>query len=131
MSQSCPASVGGISCQGLIGGGREHSPNDDDREARIVALALTLPEPRHDASTYSAMPIHSACDGLPDFAEHVWADFIGAPPERSPNILMLAAAPQDGVFAIEQWLSRLDTTLPWARKVGGETSHQCPNPTRA
>ena len=34
-------------------------------------------------------------------------------------MLMLASPPRDGAYPIESWLSRLDSSLPYANKVGG------------
>ena len=106
-----PCVVGGSSTQGLIGGGSEHY--GAHMGERCVALALTLPD---DAA---ALAFHSRPDGLPDFPETAWTEWATAPPSRSPHLMLLAAPPADASFPLERWLSRLDTSLPWARKVGG------------
>ena len=60
-------------------------------------------------------------DGLPDLPESFWADYAAAPPAESPHMLLLASPPRDRAFTLEKWLGRLDTSLPWAKKVGGLT----------
>jgi small ligand-binding sensory domain FIST len=81
-----------------------------------VALALKLPQ-----ANAAVLPFYSGTESLPELPEEAWAAAVAAPPERSPHMLVLASPPRDGAFPIERWLSRLDTALPWATKVGGLT----------
>lgn len=105
-----PCVIGSSIQTGLIGGGQEYfSPSD----GRLSAVAISLPE---DAV---ATAFHSRADGLPDFSPSTWEQFASAQPTTSPNLLLLASPPRDASFPLEQWLSRLDSTLPWATKVGG------------
>ena len=106
-----PCVVGGSSLQGLIGGGSEYYGAHQGE--RCVALAITLPD---DASV---LAFHSDPHSLPDFPESTWTDWATASPSASPHLMLLAAPPTDASFPLERWLSRLDTSLPWARKVGG------------
>ena len=69
-----------------------------------------------------ALPFHSACDGLPELPAWAWEKYITSPPSDAPNMLLLAAPPTDGKFAMEKWLQRLDSTLPYSQKVGGITA---------
>ena len=110
LAETCDACIGGVSRGGLVGGGIEHSSARD--ESRVVALAV---------SGTDAVPWHSPPDGLPDLPADTWAEYASASPSDSPHLLLLAAPPRDGAFALERWLGRLDSTLPWARKVGGLT----------
>ena len=111
LSETCQACVGGVSRGGLIGGGFEYSISTS--ESRVVALAL---------NGCAAIPFHSPPDGLPDLPEAAWTSFAAArTPAESPHMLLLASPPRDGAFALERWLGRLDSTLPWAKKVGGLT----------
>ena len=117
-ADQCHASVGGISQHGLVGGGREYMTAASSMgDQHAVALALSLPS----KGGGGALPFHSDCEGLPHLPASAWEEFVAAPPAQSPNLLMLASPPAEGHFAIEHWLSRLDTALPWARKVGGVT----------
>lgn len=114
MAEGAPASVGGVSRAGLIGGGEEWAPHGG--EVRAIALAIGLPEGA------SALPWHSSAESLPDLPGEAWARCVAAPPEDSPHLLLLAAPPRHGTFPLERWLGMLDTALPWARKVGGLTA---------
>ena len=117
-ADQCHACVGGISQHGLVGGGREYMTAASSMgDQHAVALALSLPS----KGGGGALPFHSDCEGLPHLPASAWEEFVAAPPAQSPNLLMLASPPAEGHFAIEHWLSRLDTALPWARKVGGVT----------
>ena len=85
----------------------------------MVALALkAAPKGETDADVH-ALPFYSPPDGLPELPATSWATWAAAPPARSPHMMLLASPPRDGAFALESWLGRLDSTLPWARKVGG------------
>ena len=106
-----PCIVGSSVQTGLVGGGSEYfSPASD---GRVSALAISLPD---DAV---ATAFHSRTDGLPDFDPSTWEEFASAGPSESPNLLLLASPPRDASFPLESWLGRLDSTLPWASKVGG------------
>lgn len=133
ISDVTKVAVGGISTHGLIGGfdwctdrrgvviGEHYAGNKGcDKqgcESRVVALALSL-----RAEGMGALPFHSACDGLPELPAWAWEKYITSPPSDAPNMLLLAAPPTDGKFAMEKWLQRLDSTLPYSQKVGGITA---------
>ena len=109
MADSANVVVGGRSRSGLIGGGSEAS---ESSEPRVVALTL-----HSEAAEFQAW--HSTPEGLPDLSEEQWVSAIAATQETTPHMLMLASPPRDGAFPIENWLSRLDSSLPYANKVGG------------
>ena len=106
LHDAAPCVVGGVSAQGLIGGGEEFRARDG-----LAALAITLP----DGAT--ALPFHSATDGLPEFPAEAWHRFATATPAESPHMMLLASP--TSAASLERWLSRLDTSLPWATKLGG------------
>ena len=115
MADSAPASVGGISRGGLIGGGSDWPCSSE--ETRGVALAIGLPD-----TLPGVLPFHSEPDGLPHFPDpSAWTKLAAATPETSPHLLLLAAPPKMSSFPLERWVSMIDTALPWARKVGGLT----------
>lgn len=111
LERVAPCSVGGSTLSGLIGGGAEYFATQ--QEDRLVAAAITLPDDAH------ATAFHSSADGLPDFSEDEWEQFASATPRESPNLMLLASPPRNASFPLESWLSRLDSMLPWACKVGG------------
>lgn len=107
--------IGGVSTDGLIGGGSEHTRSIGEGTSRIVALALS-----GMGQAATATPFHSPPDGLPDLPPDAWTKFAAAQTRAdSPHLLLLASPPRDGAFAVERWLGRLDSSLPWSTKVGG------------
>ena len=72
LSATCGASAGGVSMQGLLGGGGEHGSSSES--SRVVALALSASEGS------GATAFHSPPDGLPDlpaeseFRKKWWGD---------------------------------------------------------
>ena len=114
LSDTCGASVGGVSMQGLLGGGGEHGSSSES--SRVVALALSASEGS------GATAFHSPPEGLPDLPAESWAAYAAATPDASPHLMLLASPPRTGAFELERWLGRLDRSLPWAKKVGGLTA---------
>ena len=115
LSDTCGASAGGVSMQGLLGGGGEHGSSSES-SSRVVALALSASEGS------GATAFHSPPDGLPDLPAESWAAYAAATPDASPHLMLLASPPRTGAFELERWLGRLDRSLPWAKKVGGLTA---------
>ena len=107
-SRACGASIGARTDAGLIGGGSEfYGPPGD--EARVAALAI------QDAGAVT--PFYSPPEGLPELDD--WASLASAPPEQAPPLYLLAAPPANAGFDLESWLARMDSALPWSKKVGG------------
>ena len=55
-----------------------------------------------------ATAFHAPPDGLPDLPEDTWAQWVAAGEDDAPPMLLLAAAPRNGAFALERWLARAE-----------------------
>ena len=107
-SRACGASIGARTDAGLIGGGSEfYGP--PGAEARVSALAIQ--------NAGAVTPFYSPPEGLPELDD--WASLASAPPEQAPPLYLLAAPPANAGFDLESWLARMDSALPWSKKVGG------------
>ena len=116
LSLSCAVSVGGVSRNGLIGAGSEFSGAGSRGDFRVCALAIGYDE------SVRCLPFSTRDDSLPSLPNDAWAKFAAASPDTTPHLLLLASPPEMAAFPFEKLLSRLDTTLPWAKKVGGLTA---------
>ena len=107
-SRACSASIGARTDAGLIGGGSEYYGPPGD-EARVAALVIQ--------NAGAVTPFYSPPEVLPELDD--WASLASSPPEQAPPLFLLAAPPANAAFDLESWLARMDSALPWSRKVGG------------